>query len=151
MGAVVGHCLSIFLKFKGGKAVATGLGVLFGSCPLVGASALGVFIVCMVICRYVSLSSILASVSMIPFAFLYKLPIPLIYALGGLCLFVVYRHRSNVKRLLHGTEPKFRFGSKPAGEGEKKVDSPQPEAAEGESNLLANSSGAALLGAPPHT
>ncbi|HEY3779451.1 MAG TPA: glycerol-3-phosphate 1-O-acyltransferase PlsY [Fimbriimonadaceae bacterium] len=143
IGAVVGHCLSIFLKFKGGKAVATGLGVLFGSCPLVGASALCVFIVCMAITRFVSLSSILAALSLIPFGFLYKLQLSLIFALCGLCIFVIYRHRGNVKRLLNGKEPKFRFGKPIQGE-EAVVEGDDPQ-------KKANSSGAALLGAPPHT
>jgi acyl phosphate:glycerol-3-phosphate acyltransferase len=128
MGAVLGHCLSIFLKFKGGKAVATGLGVLLGSCPLVGASALGVFVVCFAVSRYVSLSSILASLSLVPFAILFKIQISLVYALGGLGIFVVYRHRANIVRLLKGTEPKFQFRKNmPPESAEKKSSKSTPK------------------------
>jgi glycerol-3-phosphate acyltransferase PlsY len=114
MAAVGGHCLSPFLKFKGGKGIATGLGALIGSCPLVAAAALGVFIISMIICRYVSASSIAASVMLVPFGFLFHYEPILNGALGCLALFIIYRHRKNIQRLINHTEPKFSLRSKAA-------------------------------------
>jgi glycerol-3-phosphate acyltransferase PlsY len=107
MGAVAGHCLSPFLRFKGGKGVATGLGVLFGACPLVAVSAFGVFVLILGFSRFVSLSSIVASVALIPLGVAFHVHAALLWAFAALALFVIYRHRANLKRLREGAEPKF--------------------------------------------
>jgi len=107
MGAVAGHCLSPFLRFKGGKGVATGLGVLFGASPMVALCALGIFILVLGFSRYVSLSSILAAIALVPLGFLFHIHTVLLWAFGALTVFVVYRHRANLGRLRGGTEPKF--------------------------------------------
>jgi len=111
MGAVAGHCLSPFLGFKGGKGVATGLGVVFGSCPLVAASAFGIFLISMALTRFVSLSSLIAAIALVPLGFAFQVHYVLIWAFAALALFVFYRHRPNIKRLLSGDEPKFVFKS----------------------------------------
>lgn len=107
--AVTGHCLSPFLGFKGGKGVATGLGMLIGSSPLVAAITFAIFLVFFVATRYVSLSSLIASGMLIPEAFYFRYPPALLGGYIGLALFIFYRHRGNISRLAKGTEPKFSF------------------------------------------
>ena len=107
MAAVVGHCLSPFLKFKGGKGIATGLGAVFGSAPFVALGAFGIFLVMIVITRYVSLSSLVATAFIVPLGIIFHIDPNVNWALGLLTLFVLYRHVPNIKRLLAGSEPKF--------------------------------------------
>jgi glycerol-3-phosphate acyltransferase PlsY len=107
IAAVGGHCLSPFLRFKGGKGVATGLGVLFGASPLVGLSALGIFAIVLGVTRYVSLGSIVAAISLVPLGLLFRTNAVLLGAFGAMGLFVIYRHRGNIGRLIKGTEAKF--------------------------------------------
>jgi acyl phosphate:glycerol-3-phosphate acyltransferase len=111
--AVVGHCLSPFLGFRGGKGIATGLGMLLGSAPLVALTAFAIFFVLMLFTRYVSLSSIIAAASLPLLGLAYGDPLPLFVAYLLLAPFIVYRHRANIARLRQGTEPKFSFGGKP--------------------------------------
>lgn len=123
MGAVAGHCLSPFLRFKGGKGVATGLGALFGAFPLVALCALGVFSLVLGLTRFVSLSSIVAALTLAPLGFVFKVDEPMIWAFLGLTVFVVYRHRANISRLLKGTEPKFLVGGH--GKSDRQESSPK--------------------------
>jgi glycerol-3-phosphate acyltransferase PlsY len=116
IAAIGGHCLSPFLKFKGGKGIATGLGAMLGSCPLVALSAFAVFFVCMVFTRYVSLSSMVAALTIIPSGILFKVQEVLLVPYGVLTVFVLYRHRANIQRLLNGTESKFSLKSGTNGE-----------------------------------
>ncbi len=112
---VLGHTFTCYLQFKGGKGVATTGGCLFALSPIIGGSAIGVWILCMLLTRYVSLSSMLAGVAMVV-AVSCQLIIPdgqvqasdmlLIVAIGLICLLVIVKHRSNIVRLLQGTEPK---------------------------------------------
>lgn len=113
MAAVTGHCLSPFLRFKGGKGIATGLGALLGSVPLVALSAFGVFFLGLVITRFVSFSSLVAALTLVAFGFIYHVPRLVDGSLALLTLFVFYRHRANIARLLKGTES--RFSLKPGG------------------------------------
>ncbi|MBS1717211.1 MAG: glycerol-3-phosphate 1-O-acyltransferase PlsY [Armatimonadetes bacterium] len=105
--AVLGHCLSIFLKFKGGKGVATGLGVLIGSVPPVAGLAFSIFVVVLAVTRYLSLGSIIASLALVPLGLAFHEPLAVNVCLGCLTLFVVLRHRKNIERLRSGNEPKF--------------------------------------------
>lgn len=116
--AIAGHSLSPFLRFRGGKGVATGLGALLGSLPWVGLSALGCFILVFAPTRYVSLASMVAAVAMVGFAFLYDEPPSLRIALIVLAAFVLFRHRANVRRLLAGEEPKFGARKEASGDRE---------------------------------
>lgn len=104
--AVVGHSKSIWLGFSGGKSAATGLGVLLALSPVVGLSVASVFIVALAISRTVSVGSIAAALSVTIFMVLTQQPLPyvLLSVVGG--LYVVVRHRSNITRLLEGSEPK---------------------------------------------
>ena len=104
--AVLGHSKSVWLGFTGGKSAATGLGVLLALAWPVGLSVAAVFGVALAISRTVSVGSIAASLSAA--IFMGVLGQPLAYILlalagGG---YVVFRHRSNISRLMAGTEPK---------------------------------------------
>jgi acyl phosphate:glycerol-3-phosphate acyltransferase len=105
--AMVGHCLSPFLRFKGGKGVATGMGMLFGTTPLVAACTFGVFFLSLGITRYVSVSSIVAAFSSLLFLALFGGDVLLFPVYGLVVIFVMYRHRSNIQRLVGGTETRF--------------------------------------------
>ena len=105
--ALAGHIWPIWLGFKGGKAVATGLGLFLGLAWPVGLASFGVFMAVFSLSRLVSLASVLAAISL-----------PLLMAAGSgstanlvvalvAMLLVLWRHRSNIQRLLNGTEPKL--------------------------------------------
>ncbi len=109
MCAVIGHCYPIFMKFKGGKGVATtgGSMLVIATIPAV---LLGLFMVVFVyITKYVSLASITAAV-IINFIFYFKFH-SLFISICALIisLLVIYRHRANIKRLLHHEESKIKF------------------------------------------
>ena len=114
LAALLGHSRSIWLGFTGGKSVAAGLGVLLAMAWPVGLGALAVFGVVLAIFRIVSLGSMLAALTAI--AFICVLEQPLAYRLlviaGG--LYVIGRHRANIRRLLAGTEPRLGQGSQPS-------------------------------------
>lgn len=120
LGAVAGHCLSPFINFKGGKGIATALGVGLGACPLIAGGAFGVFLVVFAFTRYVSLSSMIAAVSAVVLGWIIphqaRELVPL-YAL--VAVFLIYRHRANIRRLMNGTEPKFGFKKKDSEPEEK--------------------------------
>ncbi|OGW19983.1 MAG: acyl-phosphate glycerol 3-phosphate acyltransferase [Nitrospinae bacterium RIFCSPLOWO2_12_FULL_47_7] len=105
--AFLGHLFSIFLKFKGGKGVATGLGVFLYLMPPATLSAMVVFATVMAVSRYVSTSSILAALSLPLFGFFYQMPTPYIYTSAIISGLVILRHHKNIQRLLAGTETKF--------------------------------------------
>ncbi len=105
--AVVGHSLSPFLKFKGGKGIATGYGALMGSNPLVGMIVVTVFGVVLAITRYVSLASIFAVAALIICGFTLGLPPFVVVAYTLMGTLIVWKHRENIVRLRNGTERKF--------------------------------------------
>jgi acyl phosphate:glycerol-3-phosphate acyltransferase len=114
---LLGHCFPVWLKFKGGKGVATALGVFLALCPLAAASALLLFIVCVGYWRYVSLGSVAAAAAMpllIYFLWAPRHAPPIIVNMGTLAiaLLVIYKHDGNLQRLVEGTEPRFSFGKK---------------------------------------
>lgn len=104
--AVLGHCASPFLKFKGGKGIATILGSAIGATPLVAVGGLAVFIVLFAATSFVSVASIAAVLSAILFAYLLRYDPPVIAAYTLVALFIIYKHRLNIRRLLRGEEPK---------------------------------------------
>lgn len=105
--AVLGHSLSPFLKFKGGKGIATGCGALLGSNPLVGGICLAVFGIVLGLTRYVSLGSICAVIALASLGFILKLPMFVTVAYVVMAAFIIFKHKDNVKRLINGTERKF--------------------------------------------
>ncbi|MBV6623498.1 MAG: glycerol-3-phosphate 1-O-acyltransferase PlsY [Rivularia sp. (in: Bacteria)] len=107
LAAILGHSKSIFLGFKGGKSVATSLGILLAMNWQIGLATFTVFGLVVAISRIVSLSSICGAIAASILMILFKQPLP--YILFGIAggLYVIIRHRSNIERLLAGTEPKL--------------------------------------------
>lgn len=105
--AVLGHSVSPFLGFRGGKSVATALGVMLAITPVVAAISLGIFLFFLAVTRYVSLGSMVAAVAAPIFAAVFAYPKVVVAVYSLLALLIVYRHRQNLKRLLAGEEPKF--------------------------------------------
>lgn len=108
--AIIGHSVSIFLKFKGGKGVATGLGVLIMLMPKVSLAVFCIWFLIVYISKYVSLASMLAAVFVPIFAYAFDLPSELIVFGIVAAIFVIYRHKENISRLLNGTENKIKAG-----------------------------------------
>lgn len=107
LSAVCGHIWTIFLGFKGGKGVATTVGVFIGLSPTVTAIGLLIWLIIAVISKYVSLSSIVMAVSLPVLMALFKQPLEYIILSALLCIFICYRHKSNIGRLIEGTEYKI--------------------------------------------
>ncbi len=114
VGAFLGHVFSVFLRFKGGKGVATAAGAFFGFSVWLGLSVLAIWLATALISRYSSLGAIVASVSA-PFAAWYLLPHPeQAVAVTLIAVVVVRRHRENIQRLIAGTEGKMGKKKTPA-------------------------------------
>jgi glycerol-3-phosphate acyltransferase PlsY len=107
LAVFLGHLYSIFLKFKGGKGVATGLGVLSFAMPLSTLCSAGVFAISLKVFGYVSLSSILAAISLPLLGVFFKMPLSYIYLSTIVALFTLQKHRDNIVRLTQGTEANF--------------------------------------------
>jgi glycerol-3-phosphate acyltransferase PlsY len=119
VAAVLGHNYTLWLRFKGGKGIATSAGVLAGLVPMALLIALVVWVIVFLLSRYVSLASI-SGAFVLPFAVWYSgygaAMIIITAVLGALA---IYKHRSNIERLMKGTEN--RIGGKPRNGGERKV------------------------------
>ena len=109
--AVLGHMFPVYLRFRGGKGVNTSIGVFLALAPKATFVSLAVGLTVLAVTRFVSLGSIMGAV-VLPFAiwFFYREHTMLIVVAAALALLVVLMHRSNIRRLLAGTEP--RLGSK---------------------------------------
>lgn len=107
LAAVLGHARSIWLRFSGGKSAATGLGVLLTMAWPVGLGVALMFGVVLALSRIVSLSSLAAALTSIVLMKYYDQPTPYFFlaVVGG--LYVILRHRSNIQRLIAGTEPRI--------------------------------------------
>jgi glycerol-3-phosphate acyltransferase PlsY len=107
LSTFLGHLYPLFLKFRGGKGVATALGIFIVIAPLAVACAAGIFVVVAVIWRYVSLASLVAS-GLMPFFLGFTGGSPFYVGLGLVvgCL-IFYRHKDNIKRLREGVEKKI--------------------------------------------
>jgi acyl phosphate:glycerol-3-phosphate acyltransferase len=110
LAAVVGHVFPVWLGFRGGKGVATGAGALAPLAPVVTAGAAVVFLLTVLLTRYVSLSSILSAAALAAFAFLWSAPRPVAICAAVVAGLVVLKHKGNIERLLQGTER--RLGSR---------------------------------------
>lgn len=104
---IVGHSCSVWINFTGGKSAATGLGVLFALSWQVGLGTAVIFGLVLAVFRIVSLSSIAAAVGAIGLMWAFQQPLPyrLLALAGG--AYVIWRHRTNIQRLLAGTEPRL--------------------------------------------
>lgn len=109
--AILGHNYTCWLKFKGGKGIATSAGVLAALVPLAFVIILLVWIVVFAASRYVSLGSIAASVALPFAAYFTRNSAVIVGVTAAMAALAVYKHRANIQRLLNGTEN--RFGGKP--------------------------------------
>ena len=118
-GAILGHIFPIYVKFRGGKGVATSFGVALGLWPyytICASFAIAIWVVVVLIWRYVSLASISASIAF-PLVLILSIILkadwdfgtlwPLLTAAVAIPVMVIIRHRENIKRLLAGTESKI--------------------------------------------
>ncbi|MBL9036005.1 MAG: glycerol-3-phosphate 1-O-acyltransferase PlsY [Rhodospirillaceae bacterium] len=104
--AILGHLFPVWLKFKGGKGVATTLGTLIAVSWMVGIGACLTWLIVALVFRYSSLSALIA-VAAAPFIALWVGNVPLAWLAGFAALLVWVRHHENIRRLLKGTEPKI--------------------------------------------
>ena len=104
LAAIVGHVYPIWLRFRGGKGVATACGVFSVLTPLAIPPALVIFAGAAWLTKYISLGSLLASVALPPIAYALGSPAPVVGVAFIVSAIIVFRHRSNVTRLLRGTE-----------------------------------------------
>lgn len=117
VGALIGHTFSVFAGFKGGKGVATGLGIFIVLVPRASIVSLISFLIILFVFRMVSLSSIVAA-SVLPFAVVimsepsadYSIYFSIFSAL--VAAFVIFKHRANIKRILSGNEPRLNYRKK---------------------------------------
>lgn len=114
LAAILGHVFTVWLRFKGGKGVATGCGAYLAICPSAVLTTLIVFVLTVALTRYISLASILATGAFPLWAYLYGEPTSVLVwgAMGALV--IILKHHQNIRRLLSGTESKFAFGSRQA-------------------------------------
>jgi acyl phosphate:glycerol-3-phosphate acyltransferase len=111
--AVIGHMFPVWLRFRGGKGVATGFGVFLVAAPWAALSAIGLFFVVLAISRFVALGSILGAASFPIFAWFLvggDRPVFFISAQIAVALLIIVKHHQNIHRLITGTE--HRFGAK---------------------------------------
>lgn len=107
LATMVGHTYPLYFRFKGGKGVATGLGVILALAPDVTLIALIVFIITVFFSHYVSLGSILGALSVPVFLYFLEKPFP-VFLFGVLgAIFVIYNHKANLVRLYQGSENKI--------------------------------------------
>ena len=109
---MLGHSFPLFLGFKGGKAAATAIGVLLALSGWVTLALFAAAVLILAVTRYVSLASVVGSLLVPIFFWLFGFDLPhIIFGLAVAAL-VVFRHQANIKRLLSGTESKLKFGSR---------------------------------------
>ncbi|MDI6733161.1 MAG: glycerol-3-phosphate 1-O-acyltransferase PlsY [Planctomycetota bacterium] len=123
LGIILGHLFPVYIRFRGGKGVATGLGVFLALFFLPTTGAVVVWLIFLLILRYVSLASIMAVISLpLWFAWMIEVYVPRLWSdvlplmifCIAIAMLVIIKHIPNIKRLIKGTEPKVRlWGNKP--------------------------------------
>ena len=112
LSVFIGHLFPVFLRFKGGKGVATALGVLLALNVWVGLAGLATWLLTVAVFRMSSLSALVAAVATPVYAVLLDLPREWVLASGIMSLLLVWRHKSNIQNLLAGKEGKIGSGNK---------------------------------------
>ena len=112
IAAVVGHVYPLWLRFRGGKGVATAAGVFAILTPLALAPAAAIFVATVWATRFISLGSLVATLALAPIALALGSSAAVVGAAGAVAVLIVFRHRTNIGRLLAGTER--RIGQKAA-------------------------------------
>lgn len=109
VGCMIGHCFPVWLKFKGGKGVATALGIWLTLVPVVGAAACAIWLITAFTTKYSSLSALLA-VALAPAIAWYAAGLQFAEVGAAIAVLVWIRHHENIRRLLNGTESKIKLG-----------------------------------------
>jgi acyl phosphate:glycerol-3-phosphate acyltransferase len=117
LGALLGHCFPVWLKFRGGKGVATAAGTFLVLCPAALLGSVILFLLVVFFWRYVSLASISAAASMPLLIYFLWAPHhapPPVVTFGAMAAagIIIFKHDANIQRLVHGEEPKFSLGQK---------------------------------------
>jgi glycerol-3-phosphate acyltransferase PlsY len=110
VSAVIGHMFPVWLRFRGGKGVATGFGVFLVAAPLAALASIGLFTIVLIVTRYVSLASILGAGSFPIFAWFFihgDKPAPYIASQVFVASLIILKHHQNIRRLATGTEHRF--------------------------------------------
>ena len=113
MAAFAGHIYPVFFGFRGGKGVATLVGVLLGIHWALGAAFVGTWLLTAALFRYSSLSALAAAVLTPVYAWLLLPGLTYVFALSGLAAALMWRHQSNIRNLISGREEKIQLGSNP--------------------------------------
>jgi glycerol-3-phosphate acyltransferase PlsY len=121
LAALVGHCFPLWLRFRGGKGVATAAGMFLALCWPAALGAIGIFILVVLFSRFVSLGSVAAAAAMPLLVYLlwapHHAPPPVVtFGAFAAAMLVVYKHDANIQRLVEGREPRFSFGKSKDGE-----------------------------------
>ena len=109
--AIIGHCYPVYLRFRGGKGVATALGIFLILDPQALLGGCVAFLLAVALTRYISLGSVLAATTAPLLTIVFHRPLPLVLCACAIGALIIWRHRENLRRLRAGTEN--RFGSKP--------------------------------------
>lgn len=113
LAVFLGHLYPIYFKFKGGKGVATALGVIFAISPFLGLAAIVTWLVVFAFSRYASLASIIAALLVPVHSYYYLRPYKDYFMLLiVMSVLLIWRHRSNIQKLLNGTESGFKRRNK---------------------------------------
>jgi len=115
LSALLGHCFPVWLRFRGGKGVATAAGMFLALCWPAALGAIGVFILVVLFSRFVSLGSVSAAAAMPLLVYLlwapHHAPPPIVtFGAFAAAMLVIYKHDANIQRLVEGHEPRFSFG-----------------------------------------
>jgi glycerol-3-phosphate acyltransferase PlsY len=115
LACVVGHTLTVFMKFKGGKGVATAFGMLVALVPALVGIAFAVFVLMFALTNYISLGSCSAAAFLAVTVWFYPVILPVKAIITLIGVFVIVKHRSNIARLCNGTENKIYIFGRPGG------------------------------------
>ncbi|MEM7122353.1 MAG: glycerol-3-phosphate 1-O-acyltransferase PlsY [Pseudomonadota bacterium] len=107
VAAMVGHMYPIWLRFKGGKGIATGLGVILGISWPAGLAGFGTWLIIVAATRYVSPASVIAAILSVAYVWYFTHDMQYTQAIGVLALLTLFKHRMNMVRLVRGEEPKI--------------------------------------------
>jgi len=113
---MVGNIFPVWMRFRGGKGVAAGGGVMIGLFPLVAAIIVPVWLLVVLVFRITSLAAIIASLAFVPLAWAFGYSWHYLLLAGAMATLVIVRHRSNIVRLMKGTETRIRLGRARAAE-----------------------------------
>ncbi|MBO7721895.1 MAG: glycerol-3-phosphate 1-O-acyltransferase PlsY [Kiritimatiellae bacterium] len=107
LACVIGHTLTVFMKFRGGKGVATAFGMMVALAPAPTLIAFAVFAVTVWLSHYISLGSMLAAATLAALVWVFPAGTPLRVVAAFIAAFVIFKHKSNIGRLVKGTENKI--------------------------------------------